>query len=297
MKEYSVAKENQILSENGTRFYISYYETAHGLVIPHIHSSIEMLFIAKGKFRVFSENKEFLVSEGDAVLFRSNTIHRIYATEADSFYYVLQLHPSFILANSSRDCGTSYLLKLAIFNEDVKVVWTKEECDKNGLSSVVKNLAQELQTENYGKDIAIKTYASQVFLIVMRDLEKRNEGRVAANEEDEKLSRRIYDAIIYINKRYAENIIARDCSKELFMSYSYFSRSFKRITGKSFSEYLLNVRINHAEKLLLSSDKTVTEIAFECGFNSTAYFSASYKKVKGISPTLVRSSLGMGNYL
>ncbi len=292
MKEYGIRKDDQIISENGTMFYISHYERADGLVVPHIHSAIEMLFIAKGKFRVFSENKEFFVEEGDTVLFRSNTIHRIYATEADSFYYVLQMHPSFILANSSRDCGSSYLLKLAIFNEDVKVVWTKEECDKNGFSSVVENLARELENESYAKDIAIKAYAAHILLIVMRELEMCNNGK---NEDNEKLSRRIYDAIIYINKRYAENITVFDCSKELFISYSYFSRAFKQITGKSFSEYLTIVRINHAEKLLLSSNKTVAEIAFACGFNSAAYFSAAYKKIKGISPTLARSSFGAEN--
>lgn len=291
MKEYSIERENKIASGNGTEFFVSRYETADGAVVPHIHSSMEMLFIAKGRFRVFSENRELIVGEGDTVLFRPNTIHRIYATEADSFYYVLKMHPSFILANSSHEYGSSYLLRLAIFHDDVKIVWNRRECDENGLSWVIENLAREWDKKQYAQDIAIKAYANQALLIVMRELDKREEGVQDSIDDNEKLSRRIYDAIIYINKKYAEDITALDCSKELFMSYSYFSRSFKRITGKSFSEYLMNVRINHAEKALMSSDKPITDIAFECGFNSAAHFSAIYKKIKGTPPSAARRSV------
>ncbi len=295
MKEYSIERENKITSGNGTEFFISHYETADGAVVPHIHSSMEMLFIAKGRFRVFSENREFIVEEGDTVLFRPNTIHRIYATESDSFYYVLKMHPSFILANSSHECGSSYLLRLSIFHDNVKIVWDRKESQENGLAWVIENLAREWDKKQYAQDIAIKAYANQALLIVMRELEKYDDGSSASLEDNENLSRRIYDAVIYINKRYAEDISALDCSKELFMSYSYFSRSFKRITGKSFSEYLLNVRINRAEKALLSTQKSVTEIAFECGFNSAAHFSAIYKKIKGVTPSVARRAASAEN--
>ncbi len=291
MKEYRIEAENRIADGNGIEFFAQYFSSAEGKCTPHIHSSVEMLFIAKGRFRVCSENTEQLAYEGDMVLFRPNTIHHIYAMEAESIYYVLKLHPSFILAISSHEYGAAYLLKLSIFKDGIKIVWSHKECEQNGISRVRELILREYNEKKYGFDVAIKVYAVQILLIVIRDLEKNEVGLSLADEKKDNLSRRIYDSIIYINKHYAEDITALDCSREVFMSYSYFSRSFKRMTGKSFTEYLMNVRINRAEKALLSSEKPVTQIATECGFNNAAYFSAVYKKLKGISPTSVRRTV------
>ena len=208
-------------------------------------------------------------------------------------YYVLKLHPSLILAISSHEQGALYLLKLAIFNDSSKILWSRDECKSFGISRIFEHLLDEYREERYGYDIALKTYGVQVLLSVMRTLEERGVGTDIEEGNNEKLYRRIYDAIIYINKHYAEDITARDCARELFMSYSYFSRSFKRMTGKSFTDYLIGVRINRAEKALLSGEKPITEIAVECGFNNTAYFSAVYKKLKGLSPTVARRNSGI----
>ena len=81
-----------------------------------------------------------------------------------------------------------------------------------------------------------------------------------------------------------QNITAEDCSKIACMSYSYFSRSFRAVTGKNFKEYLNQVRVAHAEKALLTSDKSVTEVAAHCGYDNVSYFISVYKRIKGVTP-------------
>jgi len=68
------------------------------------------------------------------------------------------------------------------------------------------------------------------------------------------------------------------------MSYSYFSRSFRRVTGLSFKKYLNQTRINRAEQMLLTGNGSVSEIAMECGYNSISYFISVYKSIKGTTP-------------
>ena len=68
------------------------------------------------------------------------------------------------------------------------------------------------------------------------------------------------------------------------MSYSYFSRCFKNVTGKTFKEYLNMVRINHAQRLLATTTLSVTQVALECGYNNISYFIAVYKSLKGETP-------------
>jgi AraC-like DNA-binding protein len=73
-----------------------------------------------------------------------------------------------------------------------------------------------------------------------------------------------------------------------FLSESAFSKKFKAETGTNFSEYLIMLRISKAEKLLVSSNFSVTKISGMCGFQSSSYFTLMFKKYKGITPKKYR---------
>ncbi len=80
-------------------------------------------------------------------------------------------------------------------------------------------------------------------------------------------------------------MVARHCG----VSDGHFSRLFHRTTGLTFREYLTQVRIEHAKVLILGTAKTVTEIAFESGFQSLSQFHRAFRKAHGISPGKMRS--------
>ena len=65
------------------------------------------------------------------------------------------------------------------------------------------------------------------------------------------------------------------------MSYYHFCRLFKKVIGKTFVEYQNFIRIRRAEKLLITTDRTITNIAFETGFGSVAYFNRVFKRKLG----------------
>ena len=85
-----------------------------------------------------------------------------------------------------------------------------------------------------------------------------------------------------------EEISIQSVSDMCNISYSYFSRIFKQITKHSFSEYLNYVRISEAEKLLLSTDLSMTEIAIQTDFSTPSYFIQQFKLHKFISPKQFR---------
>ena len=74
------------------------------------------------------------------------------------------------------------------------------------------------------------------------------------------------------------------------MSDSYFSRRFKTVTGFGFKEYLNAVRIRHACDLLLSTDKSITQIASDCGYMDSNYFGDAFHKIKHVSPSQYRKT-------
>ncbi len=251
----------------------------------HIHPGIEIIFFTGGEYRVLCDDKEYHTHAGDMVIFRSHSIHSIFSLNfGDNSYYVLQLSPSQIIELSGSSTHAEHLLGLSRTNSGAKTLWRKEECEKNDIANAIYSIAKEKEAMSYGYDIAIKMYASKIILSILRE---SRESLIQESESSE-LTELIYKTIIYVNEHYNEDISAEGCSKMCGLSFSYFSRKFKLLARKSFRDYLNFTRINHAERMLLSTDKTASEIAAECGFNSLSHFTVTYKKLKNMTPTQTR---------
>ena len=92
----------------------------------------------------------------------------------------------------------------------------------------------------------------------------------------------------YIQRNYSMDLTTDLICKHFSCSKSYFSHSFKSYTGKSFREYLTDIRLNYAKQLLEYSTLNVTQISFSVGFNDSNYFSNVFKEKIGFSPLLYR---------
>ena len=77
------------------------------------------------------------------------------------------------------------------------------------------------------------------------------------------------------------------------MQRSAFCRYFKHKTKKKFSEFVNETRIVHAKKLLAETDKSMIEIAFECGYENTSYFNRQFKVHCGNTPTAFKDQIIM----
>ena len=104
----------------------------------------------------------------------------------------------------------------------------------------------------------------------------------------EELSKEILDAMFYMEQHYAEELRLPDVAAKTGFSEGYFSRLFSSQTGLSFTEYLTNIRILRAKELLLQTNKSVSEIAFETGFSGGDYFSSVFSKKEGMTPSAFR---------
>ena len=94
----------------------------------------------------------------------------------------------------------------------------------------------------------------------------------------------IQRVIRYINLHYTEEIRLSQLAELTDMTPVSFSRFFKLRTGKSLSDYIIDIRLGHATRQLVDSTKTVAEICYECGFNNLSNFNRIFKKKKGCSP-------------
>ena len=83
---------------------------------------------------------------------------------------------------------------------------------------------------------------------------------------------------------FSEDIDEKKLASSFGMSYSYFSRSFKKVTGMTFKNYLNRTRISKAEQLLFESGGSISETAIACGYNSISYFISVYRQITGKTP-------------
>lgn len=101
-------------------------------------------------------------------------------------------------------------------------------------------------------------------------------------------SRRVGKVQEYINQNYKEEIRLSVLADLAGMTPTAFSRFFKLRTGKSISDYVIDVRLGHATRMLVDSTMSIAEICYDCGFNNISNFNRIFKKKKGNSPKVFR---------
>lgn len=94
----------------------------------------------------------------------------------------------------------------------------------------------------------------------------------------------IEESISYIQANLSGALNLDTLAERFNFSKIYFHKLFKASTGKNLREYIEEQRIKKATELLTSSDKTLTEIAYECGFSSQSYFSYAFKRKTKLTP-------------
>ena len=97
-------------------------------------------------------------------------------------------------------------------------------------------------------------------------------------------SKRILKVKNYIDDHYRDEIMLEQLAALVSMSPSAFSRYFKLHTGKSLSEYIIDVRLGHAARKLVDTTDSVSEICWTTGFNTLSNFNRLFRKRKGCTP-------------
>ncbi len=92
----------------------------------------------------------------------------------------------------------------------------------------------------------------------------------------------------YLSRNYGTKIMLKDAAAEVNMSPMSFTRLIKQRTGKNFIMLLNEIRIGYATRMMIDSDKSISEICFSCGFNNISNFNRIFKKKQGITPSEFR---------
>lgn len=252
----------------------------------HIHSAVELLYIKSGSYKVMLDNREFEVSRGDLALFCSNSIHHVMTQNCPSNeYYVIKISPSFLFDFSKKEMAAAYITVFALNRDDRKKLWTEKELEGNEIKYILDRLIKEYEAPRYASEISIRLMIMELLVAILREDPNRSE---LVSDQTAAL---IYRAMLFARENYSDTIDERELAKDLGMSYSFFVRSFRKISNLTFRNYLNVVRIHRAQQLLYTSDESITQIALKCGYAGCSYFIEAFRKVTGKTPRRFREEV------
>ena len=138
-------------------------------------------------------------------------------------------------------------------------------------------------------------YAVQQFLSILYELSKVPGYRTLATSSYAKVaiaddSRRVLKVKQFINDNYMDEIRLAQLADIAGMSPSAFSRFFKMHTGRNLSDYIIDIRLGFAARMLVDTNMSISEISFDCGFNNLSNFNRIFKRKKGCSPSEFREN-------
>jgi AraC-like DNA-binding protein len=107
-------------------------------------------------------------------------------------------------------------------------------------------------------------------------------------EDDDAGTDQVNALVNRITRDFAQPLAAGELAAELGMSESRFSRFFRRATGNTFTDFVNRIRVNRAGQLLMETDRQVTHICYEVGFNNIANFNRRFLEIKGVTPSEFR---------
>ena len=265
-------------------FFVEEYSTDTPLSMPsfHYHNQYEIYYLRRGQRYYFINDDTHTVNEGSFILVDKNDIHCT-GTLGDSGYdRVLVYFDDYFLETMLSEDERDEIL--ACFGKRLGAI--KLPPEKHELAELLlRSMLSEFEGGKAEQELYLKAALIQLLCIIA------NEGNKNAKNDDSELSapqRNISKIIGYINNNYFEDITLDGLSERFFISPYYLSRRFKKMCGMSFIDYLNNVRVKEAKKLLISTKMSVTEISDAVGYRSTTHFGRIFKKITALSPLTYR---------
>jgi AraC-like DNA-binding protein len=247
----------------------------------HIHDEFELILIQKGTGKLYVGNHMSNFRDGDLFLFSPGLPHCFYNSgehemdNKDSQAVVILFRKDFLGVDFYDRTEGKALGKL-IQKSDYGVQFL----------SYSNQLIERIQALNQKKNL--EKLATLLFILnelaakkSLKLLTNNQNSIIAGNLSDSKSINRV---IQYVVENFQDDISFSQAAALASMQKAAFCRFFKRKTKKTFTEFVNEVRITHAQKLLSETDLTVGEIAFGCGYKNLSYFNRLFKQYTQLTP-------------
>ena len=252
----------------------------------HGHDFLEISYIDRGTVGHTLNGQETVLRQGDYVIVDHGSIHSYRAFDSEGYdnldclFRPELLDPALKGFHSLRSVLEHYLLHFNIqaFTTDPAAIVFHD--DDGRVRALLTEMTEEAERREAGYTEILRCHLIELFVLTMRRLDD-----VEALATGQDISAFL---TAYVSEHYMEDLTLRDLAIRLKYSLPYVSKRFKEDTGVNFVRYLQNYRVAEACRLLVSSDKTITEITEMVGYHDVKFFSGLIKRETGLSPSEYR---------
>lgn len=248
----------------------------------HWHNAVEIIYIKKDNFEVTVNNREYRLNERDIVCIPSGRLHGFNSDSITGARVFVNFDLSALNAYVGINRITSVL-------RDTLFIRAQEDPQfHRAVERKFLRMCEDNEKQGATRQLALLARVLDFLSVLYRGFSDRMIQAAEENENSIKGLELINRAFSYIEENYMEEIPLEDIARAVGFSECYFSRIFKKITGKNFRQYLTEVRLKKAESLLMDRNVTVACVAYAAGFNSLATFERIFRQANGCTPTEYR---------
>lgn len=250
----------------------------------HFHSEFELIFVEKGHGQCLIGDSIISYSDCNLLLFGPELPHCMQSSSTGTGVngVIIQFEKDFMQYSFSHYIQFAQINKL--LNESqrgIRFSITKN----NKVQRLVKKIPQ---TKGVEQIINFLKLLQELIVIKKREYgASPNYDPIPTVFKDKKIEK----IIAFINRTYTTNISLNEIASFSAMNPSAFCRFFKANTGKTLKEYIADMRIGYACKLLSDDKMNISEISVACGFETVIHFNRIFKRQTGITPTEYRKKM------
>ncbi|MCI1647885.1 MAG: AraC family transcriptional regulator [Bacteroides sp.] len=253
----------------------------------HCHEEFELNFAehAAGVRRVVGDSSE-IIGDYDLVLITGKELEHVWEQ-----YHCVSKEIREITIQFSSDLFFKSFINKNQF-DSIRRMLERAQCGLCfPMQAIMKvyNWLDKLASEDQG------FYAVMSFLRILYELSQYDDAKVLSSSSFAKIdnfsdSRRVHKVQKFISEHYQEEIHLATLANMVGMTSASFSRFFRLRTGKTLSDYIIDIRLGHATRMLVDSTQTIAEICYSSGFNNLSNFNRIFKKGKKCSPKEFREN-------
>ena len=251
---------------------------------PNYHDYFEITYVLEGQGLFNVGGKEHPAVEGNVFVINSGVFHNLDCPDAHHLKVLcLFFLPELIYRPGAGELDLDYLLLFLNRGQAFNPKVTVDRDMSQLILRLIDETAQELGSKGNFYRISVKNHLCQILLMLNRAAEVSGDasGDLHVRLRDINRLQPVFDCI---HERYPEKLALRELSAAANMSVTHLCRYFKKVTGKTITEYITRYRIDRAKQLLIEDEHSITWVAYEVGFESHSYFDRIFNQVTKLTP-------------
>lgn len=280
---------NATLCPSPEPFYYQHRFVSGAKTQLHTHEYIELAYVVKGEFKQRILDKDITFKEGEFCLIDKNCLHQDYLFDSDAVILFLGIENEMFAEIMDENVSTqkiiAFLQTALTEQKDLQQYLHFRPADEvqGEMEEYLCLLLKELHNSRIGSSYICKGLLLRIFQILSSKYEFS-----LSKEQQKTMNWIIFEEICtYIRKNYS-TVTIQQLVDTFHFQEDYFNRLFKKKTGMTYSAYVQDVRLTRAEKMLCSTNKSVSEIAELIGYHNKGYFYKIFQEKYGMTPQKYR---------